>query len=1248
MIIKKRYLLNLILIIIPLFLTSFGQNESNKLYLIAQPFLKYYSPKEYKSNPANWSIVQDNRGVMYFGNNEGVLEFDGASWRNIKTPRSQIVRAIVKDNNGKIYLTAGTDIGFLEPDSIGKMKFKSLLKSFGNQYQQNDEIWDVAVNSEGVFFKTKNKIYRWDNNKITSWDSVYAFRLYNIDDKIYSRNQDVGLMKIEGDSLRLISNGDYFSSIGVFDMLLFTDENSNQSNKILITTNFNGIFIYDGKTVSNFKTSVDEYLINNQIYNACILKNGAIAFATQRGGVVVVSNKGELIKIINQNSELPTNVVFDVYSDFDDGLWIAADNGIALCEINAPFYFISPKYFFNTSINSVVNFKDRIYASNSMGIMYFNNKNAAFELVNGSNKPGNSFYIDNGNLLASTNMGLAIVDKEKFSKMLTENDSYKLVQSKYFPNRIYICHRTGISILQKNSNGKYKILLTPIVDEEIYSLVEDNKNSLWLRSVHGKIIHITGDFENLATDSDVKLIYKYFDDKTGFQVDSWEIYDINNKMILTTNRGTFTYSEITKKFIPDTTLGRTLSNSTTTIQYIKNGLENNLWVVAEINGELEMGKAIPDKINKYVWKPEPELKGIDLNSIIEIYSDYDSTSNKEILWISNDEGLIIYDPSLHRNINYKFKTLIRKVQINNDSLIYNGTHSKLHENNILPFSKNNVTFEVSALSFEKSEFNEYQYFLEGNDENWSNWTNETKKVYTNLSNGNYNFHVRSKNIYGKIGQEDLFAFKILAPWYLTWWAFLIYTFIIALGIFIVDRIQRKRLINIERNKAKLREADLIKKQAEELETVDKLVRVINIAEDLETLFNSLLEQTVRFIPQAEKAAVFLLDHKDNQFHVAFTTGYQVNDLEKITFFPEDLKKRYSDNSEEIEKGIYIISNTDNLFGDERLSAFSKAKSMLAMAVEWDNSLEAYVVFDSFADKNAFNPSTARILNKFREHAVSAISKAQLIKTLQEKNEEIIKTQEQLVTQQKLASLGALTAGIAHEIKNPLNFVNNFSEISQELLEEMKLELENDNKGEALSIADVLMQNLDKINQHGKRADSIVKGMLMHSRGSSGEKTLTDINDLLDQYVNLAYHGMRAQNKEFNITIEKNYDEKLEKINVIPQDISRVFLNIINNACYAAYDKKKKNKEDFSPMLKVITKNLKDKVEIRIGDNGNGIPADILDKIFQPFFTTKPTGEGTGLGLSLSYDIVKKVHDGELGVKTKQGEGTEFKIHLPLE
>jgi signal transduction histidine kinase len=225
-------------------------------------------------------------------------------------------------------------------------------------------------------------------------------------------------------------------------------------------------------------------------------------------------------------------------------------------------------------------------------------------------------------------------------------------------------------------------------------------------------------------------------------------------------------------------------------------------------------------------------------------------------------------------------------------------------------------------------------------------------------------------------------------------------------------------------------------------------------------------------------------------------------------------------------------------------------------------------------------------------------------------------------------------------------VNNFTEVSRELLDEIKTELDNKNNKEVKELIEDLKNNLERINQHGNRADSIVKNMLLHSRGTAGEKVLTDINELLDQYVALAYHGLRAQDKEFNITIEKDYDRSIEKINIVPQDISRVFLNIINNACYAAHDKKKKTSDDFSPVLNVSTRNQNGKVEIRIKDNGNGISASIKEQIFNPFFTTKPAGEGTGLGLSLSYDIVTKVHGGELKFESEEGKFTEFTITLP--
>jgi signal transduction histidine kinase len=260
--------------------------------------------------------------------------------------------------------------------------------------------------------------------------------------------------------------------------------------------------------------------------------------------------------------------------------------------------------------------------------------------------------------------------------------------------------------------------------------------------------------------------------------------------------------------------------------------------------------------------------------------------------------------------------------------------------------------------------------------------------------------------------------------------------------------------------------------------------------------------------------------------------------------------------------------------------------------------------------------------------------------------ELKSTQQQLIQSEKMASLGELTAGIAHEIQNPLNFINNFSETNTELIEELKQEAQRGNIEEVLHIADDLTENEHKVVHHGRRADSIVKSMLEHSRASKGEQQLTNLNALIDEYLRLAYHGFRAKDKSFNAIIQTHFDEGISKVNIVPQDIGRVLLNLFNNAFYAVAEKKKQTGEGYEPRVIVSTKKLNDKMEIMVMDNGISIPQNVVNKVFQPFFTTKPTGQGTGLGLSLSYDIVK-AHGGELKVESTEGEGAAFTIVMPM-
>ena len=370
--------------------------------------------------------------------------------------------------------------------------------------------------------------------------------------------------------------------------------------------------------------------------------------------------------------------------------------------------------------------------------------------------------------------------------------------------------------------------------------------------------------------------------------------------------------------------------------------------------------------------------------------------------------------------------------------------------------------------------------------------------------------------------------------------------------------------------------------------------------------------------------------------------------------PIDVKKAF-----EYQKRAVAVK--DSLYSNEKLQAlqtmtFNEQERQRNFEIEkkvYQSKIRQYVMLGALAIFIIIAIILYR--NDRQKHKVNSVLK----KTVAN----LRSTQTQLIQSEKMASLGELTAGIAHEIQNPLNFVNNFSEVSKELLDEMKVELDSGNTADAKEIANDVIQNLEKINHHGKRAGDIVKGMLQHSRSSSGVKELTNINKLADEYLRLVYHGLRAKDKDFNATLKTDFDESLSageagigKINIIPQDIGRVLLNLYNNAFYAVQEKQKevfqtevtpfeKVSPLYEPVVSVSTKKVDNSILISVKDNGNGIPKNIIDKIFQPFFTTKPTGQGTGLGLSLSYDIAK-AHGGELKVETKEGEGTSFIIQLP--
>ncbi len=433
-------------------------------------------------------------------------------------------------------------------------------------------------------------------------------------------------------------------------------------------------------------------------------------------------------------------------------------------------------------------------------------------------------------------------------------------------------------------------------------------------------------------------------------------------------------------------------------------------------------------------------------------------------------------------------------------------------------------------------------------------------------------------------------------------------------------------------------------RATELQTVNNIsIAMVSLLE-----FNALIKLVGEQMRKTFKADIVYLalhDQKTNMLHFPYIYGENAESrpfgngiTEKIIIQKEPL---------------LINTKIDEVYN--KIQADIKGtmvRSFLGVPITIGAKSIGVISVQSTEAENVFNEYDQRLLTTIAANLGIAIQNAEAYQELQAALSELKATQQQLIQSEKMASLGELTAGIAHEIQNPLNFVNNFSEVNNELLDDSKEAITNNDQEEIEAIFKDIKENESKVTTHGKRAESIVKGMLLHSRRSSGQKELTDINALADEYLRLSYHGFRAKDKSFNADFKLEADKSLPKIEVVTQDIGRVLLNLINNAFYAVDKRAKENEADYKPEVIVSTSSSpfgeggNRGVKISVKDNGPGIPPELKDKIFQPFFTTKPTGQGTGLGLSLSYDIVK-AHGGELKVETKAGEGASFTVILPL-
>ncbi len=1141
------------------------------------------------------------------------------------------VRALYEDRDGRLW--AGTWGGGLNLFNSGKEIFTRYQHERGNSTSlSSDSVNVILQTTDGtIWVGTQNGLDRLDNDKETF--IRYTHKPHNeqtltsnVISALYedqNGNFWVGTGDATGPSGRVGGLNRYDSTSDNFIRVLPTPQKSLLDNRvtsiggasngaIYIGTCQSGLYLYDpkrgelevlGDDPNDLKHLHAPHGIKASTQSAAVDvihrdKTGMLWVATHSGGINRFDSATHTLTHYRYQAgdpkSLSSNLVLSFYEDHQGILWVGTEGG-GLNKIVPSFsrfqLYGAKEISANNGVRSLYQeSKDTLWIGTFSGQLFrmdpatgnierFSDTKPAPDGLWGN--PVESVFKDQeGMLWVGQQGGLYRIDPvrkshRKFTADAANPDSLSSNSSIMFIRQSDDQHLWmgtwggGLNLYNYKTKRFRRFQHDPsdpksLSDNMLMQMYTDHQGILWFGTQNGGLDRFDKKTETFTTYLDGEGIFQIYEDSS----DRFWVTTLSNGL-----------------FLLDRNTGKTIHHYTT-----EDGLPNNVvpGIMQDKQGLLWLATS------GGVARFDPETK------TFITYDEADGMNNYPVIqqavikgmngrmFIGGPKGVTAINPQDFKPNPNPPTTVITRLRVFDNAF---PLPVKREEQITLNYNQNELTFDYAGLHFANPSRNRYTYRLEGYDKNWIDAGIVRSAKYTNLSPGTYTFRVKSSNSDGIWDKKGTFlTIKILPPWWRTTAAYMFYTLLGIAFIVLLNRLLRRRLVAKERERTRELELEQAREalQQASLDRVRAEIASMRTAKDLERItpliWRELKALEVPFI----RCGVFIIDEDDAVTHVYLTTpegkslgvlnlSFNANELTTNTVEYWKKKQVYKEHWNKKEfinwtKSMMELGQVQNAEIYQGSSA--PPESLYLHFVPFTQGMLYVGNVDLLDDEKlelaktlakAFSIAYAR----YEDFRNLEEAKAAVEITLKD----LKSAQVQLVHSEKMASLGELTAGIAHEIKNPLNFVNNFSEVSNELIGEMVEEADKGNTAEVKALAKDIKQNIEKILQHGKRADSIVKGMLLHSRGTSGEKTLTDINDLLDQYVNLAYHGMRAQNKEFNITIERDYDKTLEKINVVPQDISRVFLNIINNACYAAFDKKKKDSGDFNPVLKVSTKEL---------------------------------------------------------------------------
>jgi len=799
---------------------SFSQNRE-----LGSPFIQNIPPRDYGYESQNYSIIQDGRGIVYVANLSGVLEFDGKFWRLIKisgTPRLAI------DKNNKIYVGGYNEFGFLAPDKERKMTYYSLIsKNKGTEMHFGDIINIIPLENE-VLFSTDTKLYRWTKEggfDLVSNDSR-SIRIFKVNDRVYVFKAGMGLMKYSNGNFRLVPHGTYFEDKDIIDILSYNDE-------LLVKTNNTwGFYTYTPNKISIFSTQADDFILKNGYSKSIVLSDGNIAIGTMRNGVVFINENGDVICNINKQNGLNDDEIADLYIDKSNNLWLSTSNGIARVEAPSAFTYFDKNAGVKGGIGSIIRHNGTLYIASTQGLFYLmdeyqydysagNYFNERFFPVKGIKTKCNMLFSIQDELMVSAEDGVYFI-RENTAIKASDGILKSIVRSKKHPELVYFGQKEGLAAA-KYENGQWKETKTlQKLNKQIRTIAEDDNGFLWMGSdYHGVFrINILKEFNEYAEITEYKNGYGLPD---GY--DWLDVYSSSKGVLFSTSKGLYRFDYKSNRFYQDTLIGLDFSNKDRWVFPIVEDIDKNIWLSSGISGGFDKTTAVAlysGENEKYTLSSSVYNR-INKTTIEAIYPDKNG-----IVWFGSFDGLMRFDSKKVQKNPPPFHLLIRKIVIGKDSTIYAGVglpQDNSIDESLIPYFNyklNSIHFEFVAPSYESEDHIVYQYILEGFDKKWSNWEDNNIKEYTNLSEGEYTFKVRARNIYNEISQTTICRFNIIAPIYRRWYAYLIYSLLIILFIIVVSK-WRNYLFAKEKHNLELIIAERTEELVKQKERAEELV-----------------------------------------------------------------------------------------------------------------------------------------------------------------------------------------------------------------------------------------------------------------------------------------------------------------------------------------------------------------------------------------------------------------------------------------